>query len=82
MLLEQILKLDCEGYEYDIIGKAKNEVLRNFSEIFIEYHHGRRSLEHKLKGCGFKVRGAPPFYVHRIGGKINVLNGYILAKRI
>jgi len=50
-----ILKLDCEGCEYDVILNATKELLQKFSHIQIEYHHGYENIKQKLKSCGFKV---------------------------
>lgn len=50
-----ILKMDCEGCEYDVILSAPTHVLRKFSYIQIEYHHGYRNLKDKLEQCGFDV---------------------------
>lgn len=55
-----ILKLDCEGCEYDIIFSNSNTVLRNFSHIQIEYHYGFRDLVKHLVGGGFVVSHTNP----------------------
>lgn len=50
-----ILKIDCEGAEYDIIKRlSEKDVLSCFSVIFIEWHeHGPLSLVADLKKNGF-----------------------------
>lgn len=50
-----ILKLDCEGCEYDAILNSSNELLQKFSHIQIEYHNGYENLKKKLETCGFDV---------------------------
>lgn len=55
-----ILKIDCEGYEYDIILEAEKEVLRQFSEIILEYHYGYLDIEKKLHEAGFETRHVVP----------------------
>jgi FkbM family methyltransferase len=50
-----VLKLDCEGSEYEIILNSDNRVLRNFCQILIEYHHGSEELERKLRSAGFRT---------------------------
>lgn len=50
-----ILKLDCEGCEYDAIMNSPNELLKKFSHIQIEYHDGYNNLKKKLEECGFFV---------------------------
>lgn len=54
----KILKMDCEGSEYDII---KNTDLSMFNEIIVEYHAfltglNPKILINKLKNQGFKVK--------------------------
>jgi FkbM family methyltransferase len=55
-----ILKLDCEGCEYDIIFSNSKTLLRNFSHIQIEYHYGFRDLVKHLAGGGFVVSHTNP----------------------
>jgi FkbM family methyltransferase len=55
-----VLKIDCEGCEYDLILAANDEVLQLFSHIMIEYHYGYRSLKQKLENCGFKLSITKP----------------------
>lgn len=50
-----ILKIDCEGCEYDAILLADNETLRRFSNIIIEYHFGFVDLRRKLTSACFEV---------------------------
>jgi FkbM family methyltransferase len=49
-----VLKMDCEGCEYDSIPYSKR--LKDFKEILIEYHNGYEILEKKLKEDGFNVQ--------------------------
>jgi len=75
------LKIDCEGSEYDIILKAKNSTLRNFTQIMIEYHFGFQTLEKKLISAGFRVRHSTPTYftLPNLG---TYLYGHIFAERL
>jgi len=57
-----ILKIDCEGCEYDIISSSSRETLRKFSHIQIEYHYGYKNLKEKLEKYGFDVVVTPPKY--------------------
>ena len=52
---DAVLKLDVDGYEYEIIRFASKEALCRFSLIFIEYHFGIQDLEDKLVNAGFVV---------------------------
>lgn len=57
---ESILKMDCEGCEYDSIIHTPDEILQRFSHIQIEYHSGYRDLKEKLERCGFKITISTP----------------------
>jgi FkbM family methyltransferase len=52
---ETILKMDCEGCEYDVILSADDEILTWFKDILIEYHYGSNDLKERLEECGFEV---------------------------
>jgi FkbM family methyltransferase len=52
---DPVLKMDCEGCEYDAILSASEEVLRKFNYMQIEYHQGYRNLKRKLEKAHFKV---------------------------
>lgn len=51
-----ILKLDCEGCEYDAILSSDLMTLRSFSEMIVEYHGKPMTLIEKLRAAGFDVR--------------------------
>ena len=57
-----ILKMDCEGCEYDSILKTDDKIIKKFSTIIIEYHYGYQNLVEKLENCGFQVEKTPPMY--------------------
>ncbi len=59
-LRNAVLKMDCEGSEYEIIANAKESSLRSFDEIGIEYHFGYAKLVSRLKKAGFRVRYTEP----------------------
>lgn len=67
-----ILKVDCEGCEYDVLNNAPNSVLKCFSHIQIEYHHGYKDLQDKLEEAGFVVHVSRPirFNKHMFVGHI------------
>ncbi len=77
-----VLKIDCEGYEYEIIEGARVDILRKFKTITLEYHYGYRSLEAKLRKAGFKTRHTEPFYMSKVDDKVNLLCGLIFAERL
>jgi FkbM family methyltransferase len=55
-----ILKIDCEGCEYDTLLSCDKRDLMHFSHIQIEYHHGFKNLKEKLETSDFMVRISPP----------------------
>jgi FkbM family methyltransferase len=50
-----VLKMDCEGCEYDTILSSTKDTLRKFRYILVEYHFGYKNLKEKLEKCGFIV---------------------------
>ena len=57
-----VLKIDCEGCEYDIILSNDKTMLDKFSHIQVEYHHGFRDLEKHLVDANFVVSHTNPKY--------------------
>jgi len=55
-----ILKVDCEGCEYDTILSCDDRDLVPFSHIQIEYHYGYKNLKEKLEKNDFVVSITPP----------------------
>lgn len=82
-LVNPILKMDCEGCEYEIINEENIDVLRVFSEIFMEYHFGSVDLEKLLLKSGFSILSIThdePNYNPK--AKQNMRTGLIHAKHI
>lgn len=50
-----ILKIDVDGFEYEIMEGADCNTLKHFTHIIMEYHFGVKDLANKLESCGFKV---------------------------
>jgi FkbM family methyltransferase len=72
-----LLKLDCEGAEYEVLMKASLDTLSVVENIAMEYHIGLNSqgpeeLAAFLSQCGFNVQLRPP---------IDVEGGYMYASR-
>ncbi|MDE1856892.1 MAG: FkbM family methyltransferase [Candidatus Micrarchaeota archaeon] len=61
---DAVLKIDCEGCEYEIILNSSNKTLRKFSTIMLEYHNGYVDLERKLVDAGFEVSHTGPAFVY------------------
>ena len=49
-----VIKVDCEGYEYEIITKDFIECFQP-SVLFIEYHDGPQHLPDLLRSCNFTI---------------------------
>jgi FkbM family methyltransferase len=82
-LKDAVLKIDCEGCEYNSILNTPNEVLRNFEQIMIEYHYGYLNLKKKLEEAGFKVKVSLPKYgFNNRAQNPHMLVGYLYAQRL
>ncbi len=57
-----ILKMDCEGCEYDSILETPNKILKKFSHIQVEYHYGYKNLKVKLEQAGFSIETTKPSF--------------------
>ncbi len=77
-----LLKLDCEGCEYDTILSSSEETLKNFSHIQIEYHYGYKTLKQKLESCGFDVSITKPNFIRNKQAGKTMFFGYIFAKKL
>jgi FkbM family methyltransferase len=55
-----VLKIDCEGCEYDIIENISFETISYFTNIQIEYHSGYEKLKNKLESFGYTVKISKP----------------------
>ena len=78
-----VLKMDCEGCEYDSILTSNDETLRHFEHIMLEYHYGYDSLFKKLKEAGYKVKITKPKSSYNRCAKDPYMKiGYIYAQRI
>jgi len=76
-----VLKLDCEGCEYDSILTADKSTLSKFTHIQIEYHYGYKNLKNKLENCGFTVTVTDPYYIKNKQAGKSMFYGYLYAKR-
>ena len=67
-----VLKMDCEGCEYDIFASLTLKVLRRFEQIALEYHHGHEKIVNFLSNAGFRTE------IREKSGDF----GIIIAKRV
>ena len=77
-----VLKLDCEGCEYDVIMTTDKSILTKFTHIQIEYHYGYKNLKNKLENCGFKVTVTDPHYIKNKQAGKSMFYGYLYAEKI
>lgn len=77
---EGILKMDCEGCEYETILSSPSDVLRKFKYMQIEYHFGYKNLKEKLEKTGFNIRITKSETYYK-NGKIQFFRGHINAVR-
>ena len=76
-----ILKMDCEGCEYNLL-KEEKAVIRKFDQIQIEYHYGCEELVKKLRQAGFKVSHTTPKSIYNQDASNPKMSiGYIYALR-
>jgi FkbM family methyltransferase len=80
---EAVLKMDCEGCEYETILSSTADTLTYFSHIELEYHRGYKNLKEKLENCGFQVSVTRPVMQHSssIQGKSTTYTGYLYATK-
>ena len=63
----KLLKLDCEGAEYEIIDSLPSEYLNKIQNIVMEYHSADtkpelvKNLILKIKNAGFKIKTRPHY---------------------
>ncbi|MFP3257413.1 MAG: FkbM family methyltransferase [Candidatus Nanopusillus acidilobi] len=80
---EALLKMDCEGCEYESILNENDETLKIFKKIQLEYHYGYEKLKEKLEKLGFRVECTKPLKVYNPDAtNPNLEVGYIYAERI
>lgn len=80
-LNQAVLKMDCEGCEYDAILNCPEEMLHHFDEIAMEYHFGNEKLVDKLKNCGFEVKVTQARTEFNTTSKTIMKVGFIFASR-
>jgi len=54
-----ILKMDCEGCEYEAVLNADPSDFAVFSHVIIEYHSGYSEIKKHLEAAGFSTEVKP-----------------------
>lgn len=52
---DAVLKMDCEGCEYEVLLNARDELLLPFGQIILEYHHGADKIVERLAKAGYET---------------------------
>lgn len=76
-----LLKIDCEGGEYEILNATSDDVLARVDRVCMEFHelhdsHDHRKLVERLDCCGFDVTVERPWF-----GRVFQKTGSIWAIR-
>ena len=51
-----VLKLDCEGCEYDVLLNSSDQILNKFDAILLEFHSGFKNISYRLQNLGFSIK--------------------------
>ena len=78
---ESVLKIDCEGAEYEIIESVEESTLRQFDQILLEYHYGLGHLVERLARAGFDISVTGPEITYSAHGGGLMQAGLILGRR-
>jgi len=62
---DAVIKMNCEGCEYDTIINSPKNILEKFSYFIIQYHEGPDLLIEKLSSIGFEI--STDFYSEKKG---------------
>jgi FkbM family methyltransferase len=72
-----VLKMDCEGCEYEAVLNADPSDFAIFSQVIIEYHNGYREIKKHLEAAGFSTEVKP---IRSVAIPIE-RQGYLVARR-
>jgi FkbM family methyltransferase len=85
-ILDGLLKVDTEGFEYEILESVMPETLRCFKYLLIEYHYGYERIEQILDNAGFKFfhTGPTDVFVPHLADEAarNMRTGHVVAVRL
>lgn len=77
-----LLKIDCEGCEYDFIDGASAEDLRKFKRIIVEYHYGPKKIIEKLEKVGFQILVRPSMRGYNTQSKPHLMSTGIIISTL
>lgn len=76
-----VLKMDCEGCEYDALLSLDNSTINHFDEIILEYHYGCSNLQKFLEEKGYSVNCTKPLISGNLLSKTKMKSGFLYAKK-
>lgn len=76
-----VLKIDCEGCEYEALLNLTEYELRKIESYIIEYHYGSEEICAKLTKAGFHVKDMPSQTVYNWNSKSVMKTGLIFATK-
>ncbi len=59
-LKNAVMKMDCEGCEYEVIRTASPDAILRFTHIMGEYHYGPLSLKRRFESLGYRFEATKP----------------------
>lgn len=77
-----VMKIDCEGCEYNALLNADDKTLKKFRAIIGEYHYDYPLLKERLDTAGFKTKfNGPTYFFDPLKDKKECLVGLFKAWR-
>ncbi len=76
-----VLKMDCEGCEYDALLSLDNDTIKHFDEIMLEYHYGCLNLKKFLEENGYNVSCTEPIISYNHIAKTKMKSGFLYARK-
>jgi FkbM family methyltransferase len=67
-----VMKIDCEGCEYNVITEENIESLKKLSYIIREYHYGYNKLKAVLEKSGFVFKASKQKHITPLKVKIHI----------
>ena len=74
-----LMKMDCEGAEYEILMQAPREVHEKIDRVIMEYHDLSKVKNHQVLTAFFEELG---YHVRCVENKVHEDIGYLFAARI
>lgn len=76
-----VLKIDCEGCEYGLIGGVDRNTAKSFDTVVVKYHRGYINIVRKLEQLGYTVRYTKPRFRFANAFRVFVAFGVVYATK-